>query len=158
VQDAINTLCGKGDSAYNDNYPNCEQDSGGEPIGFLDSSRRETLLSMISAAESISPPGWRSLALSEHPDKESITEKISSLGLQLTCDGGTTSSSQARNHQHSSMHPHQRHRLTVSTESLFADPEKTSTSVQCTAGNPADHREHTKTDKAKARELGKARA
>lgn len=88
VQDAINTLCGKGDHIYNDVYPgepNCEKDSKGNSIGFLDPARAPTLNSMISEAMSQSSSGWRQLPFNKLPSRNSVLAKMQELGLTFIC-------------------------------------------------------------------------
>ena len=92
VQDTINTLCGKRDSAYNDLYPNCEHDSENKPIGFTDPARSPALWSLINAAKSIDPSSWRSLPLSQLSNKDQLLNTINQLGLNLVCEGATGSS------------------------------------------------------------------
>ncbi len=88
VQNAINALCGKGDTAYNDNYPNCEENTQGNPLGFLDPARGPTLRSMISEAQALNPDRWRLLLFSQLPSRDTYMAKMNELRITMVCDSG----------------------------------------------------------------------
>ena len=127
VQDAINTLCGQGDPLYNDNYPNCEKDTKGSPVGFMDSSRSSLLGSLIDTAMAIDPTNWRGMLLSRHPMGAGIVSGINSLGLRLRCGGFFGLAC------YSTTQPISTESYGQGSGSATTDPEAGSTSKKCTA-------------------------
>ena len=88
VQDAINTLCGKGDPSYNDNYPNCEYKADGETaIGFESEDRGPLMWDIINGARAVDTDNWRDLSLSQLANYDSITAVMQGLGV--TCSQGS---------------------------------------------------------------------
>ena len=153
VQDAINVFCGKGDPVYNDAYPgapNCEKDSKGNPIGFLDPARAPTLNLLIGEARLINPDRWRPLPLTMLSSNGQVLAKIQELGLTMTCDGVCQTTT-----------PTTTTTTTSTTEPILndfgTDPDASSTSTSCTDWEKSLTKEQLiELAKAKAREMGTA--
>jgi hypothetical protein len=127
VQDAINTLCGQGDPAYNDNYPNCEKDTKGSPVGFTDSSRGPLLTRMMDTAQATDSANWRNMPLSRHPMGSEVVSSINALGLALRCGSSASSGLVCYSSTQATSTESYGKGGTVST-----DPEASSTSARCT--------------------------